>query len=49
VGAFGTTGQRCTATSRILLQKGIAERFTTELSPARRSLLSAMGSKLRSK
>ena len=23
-GAFGTTGQRCTATSRILLQKGIA-------------------------
>jgi aldehyde dehydrogenase (NAD+) len=27
-GAFGTTGQRCTATSRILLQKGIAERFT---------------------
>ncbi|HEU5350256.1 MAG TPA: aldehyde dehydrogenase family protein [Terracidiphilus sp.] len=30
-GAFGTTGQRCTATSRILLQKGIAERFTAEL------------------
>jgi aldehyde dehydrogenase (NAD+) len=29
-GAFGTTGQRCTATSRILLQKGIAEKFTTE-------------------
>jgi aldehyde dehydrogenase (NAD+) len=29
-GAFGTTGQRCTATSRILLQKGIAERFTRE-------------------
>ena len=27
-GAFGTTGQRCTATSRILLQKGIARRFT---------------------
>jgi acyl-CoA reductase-like NAD-dependent aldehyde dehydrogenase len=27
-GAFGTTGQRCTATSRILLQRGIAERFT---------------------
>jgi len=26
-GAFGTTGQRCTATSRILLQKGIADRF----------------------
>jgi aldehyde dehydrogenase (NAD+) len=29
-GAFGTTGQRCTATSRILLQKGIAEEFTQE-------------------
>jgi acyl-CoA reductase-like NAD-dependent aldehyde dehydrogenase len=27
-GAFGTTGQRCTATSRILLQKGIADEFT---------------------
>ncbi len=27
-GAFGTTGQRCTATSRILLQKGIAAKFT---------------------
>src|ERR1700677_1605598 len=29
-GAFGTTGQRCTATSRILLQKGNAKKFTTE-------------------
>src|SRR5580692_10042838 len=29
-GAFGTTGQRCTATSRILLQKGIATKFTQE-------------------
>jgi aldehyde dehydrogenase (NAD+) len=29
-GAFGTTGQRCTATSRILLQKGIAGKFTAE-------------------
>jgi aldehyde dehydrogenase (NAD+) len=27
-GAFGTTGQRCTATSRILLQNGIAAEFT---------------------
>jgi aldehyde dehydrogenase (NAD+) len=27
-GAFGTTGQRCTATSRILLQKSIAAEFT---------------------
>src|SRR3954469_15745062 len=30
-GAFGTTGQRCTATSRILLQKGIAAEFTAKL------------------
>jgi acyl-CoA reductase-like NAD-dependent aldehyde dehydrogenase len=30
-GAFGTTGQRCTATSRILLQKGIAADFTAKL------------------
>ncbi len=30
-GAFGTTGQRCTATSRILLQKGIAKEFTERL------------------
>jgi alpha-ketoglutaric semialdehyde dehydrogenase len=29
-GSFGTTGQRCTATSRILLQKGIARKFTDE-------------------
>jgi aldehyde dehydrogenase (NAD+) len=29
-GGFGTTGQRCTATSRILLQEGIAGRFTAE-------------------
>jgi aldehyde dehydrogenase (NAD+) len=27
-GSFGTTGQRCTATSRILLEKGIAAEFT---------------------
>jgi len=30
-GAFGTTGQRCTATSRILLQKSIAAEFTQKL------------------
>jgi aldehyde dehydrogenase (NAD+) len=29
-GSFGTTGQRCTATSRILLQRGIAAKFTSE-------------------
>ncbi len=30
-GAFGTTGQRCTATSRILLQRGVAAEFTEKL------------------
>ena len=30
-GAFGTTGQRCTATSRILLHKKIARTFTQQL------------------
>jgi alpha-ketoglutaric semialdehyde dehydrogenase len=30
-GAFGTTGQRCTATSRILLHKSIAADFTNKL------------------
>jgi acyl-CoA reductase-like NAD-dependent aldehyde dehydrogenase len=30
-GAFGTTGQRCTATSRILLHKSIAADFTQKL------------------
>ena len=30
-GAFGTTGQRCTATSRILLHKSIAAEFTSKL------------------
>ncbi len=30
-GAFGTTGQRCTATSRILLHKKIARTFTERL------------------
>ena len=30
-GAFGTTGQRCTATSRLILQRGIHDRFLGEL------------------
>jgi aldehyde dehydrogenase (NAD+) len=30
-GAFGTTGQRCTATSRVILQKGIYRQFTEKL------------------
>jgi aldehyde dehydrogenase (NAD+) len=30
-GAFGTTGQRCTATSRVILQKGIYREFARRL------------------
>src|SRR5215472_2119209 len=30
-GAFGTTGQRCTATSRIIVQKGVYKKFVEEL------------------
>lgn len=30
-GAFGTTGQRCTATSRLILQSGIHDRFLERL------------------
>jgi aldehyde dehydrogenase (NAD+) len=37
-GAFGTTGQRCTATSRILLQRGIANAFTAKLVERARAL-----------
>jgi acyl-CoA reductase-like NAD-dependent aldehyde dehydrogenase len=37
-GSFGTTGQRCTATSRILLQKGIAAKFTKEFVARARNL-----------
>jgi len=37
-GAFGTTGQRCTATSRILVQKGIAKKFTDRLVERARKL-----------
>ncbi len=42
-GAFGTTGQRCTATSRILLQKGIAEKFTTEFVARAKALVVGAG------
>ncbi len=37
-GAFGTTGQRCTATSRILLQKGVAGEFTAKFVERARKL-----------
>ena len=34
-GAFGTTGQRCTATSRIIVQKGVYREFIEQLRSAR--------------
>ncbi len=37
-GAFGTTGQRCTATSRIIVQKSIAAEFTRRLVERARAL-----------
>jgi len=37
-GAFGTTGQRCTATSRIIVHRDVAERFTDELIERARDL-----------
>ncbi len=37
-GAFGTTGQRCTATSRLVLQSGIHDRFIGMLLERTRSL-----------
>src|SRR5579863_3472868 len=42
-GAFGTTGQRCTATSRILLQRGIATEFTEKLVARAKKLLVGNG------
>ncbi len=43
-GAFGTAGQRCTATSRIVLQKGIYKKFVDEL--VRRAKLLKIGNGL---
>ncbi|MFH2048646.1 MAG: aldehyde dehydrogenase family protein [bacterium] len=37
-GAFGTTGQRCTATSRIICQKGIYKKFVEALAKRAESL-----------
>ncbi len=37
-GSFGTTGQRCTATSRLILQKGIHDRFLGMLIDKARAL-----------
>jgi aldehyde dehydrogenase (NAD+) len=43
-GAFGTAGQRCTATSRIIVQKGVYRRFAEEL--AKRAQLLRIGNGL---
>lgn len=43
-GAFGTAGQRCTATSRIILQKGVYKQFVDEL--VRRAKLLKLGNGL---
>jgi aldehyde dehydrogenase (NAD+) len=43
-GAFGTAGQRCTATSRIILQKGVYQRFIDAL--VRRAQLLRLGNGL---
>ena len=37
-GAFGTTGQRCTATSRLILQSGIHDEFLSRLVQRARAL-----------
>ncbi|HEY7686506.1 MAG TPA: aldehyde dehydrogenase family protein, partial [Gemmatimonadales bacterium] len=37
-GAFGTTGQRCTATSRLILQRGIHDQFVDRLAERARAL-----------
>jgi len=42
-GAFGTTGQRCTATSRIILHRDIAEQFTDRLIERARRLRVGFG------
>ena len=42
-GAFGTTGQRCTATSRLLLQRRIHDRFLRRLGEAAESLVLGNG------
>ena len=38
-GAFGTTGQRCTATSRLILQEGIHDEFVAMLDKRARTLV----------
>ena len=38
-GAFGTTGQRCTATSRLVLQRGVHDEFVGRLAERARALV----------
>jgi aldehyde dehydrogenase (NAD+) len=47
-GAFGTTGQRCTATSRLLLHKKIHDKFLARLETAAASLMLGDGRKPKS-
>ncbi len=47
-GAFGTTGQRCTATSRLLLHRKIHDRFLRRLAEAAEKLVLGDGRKDRS-
>ena len=44
-GAFGTTGQRCTATSRLILQAGVHDRFLSMLEARVRKLVLGDGRK----
>ncbi|HZF67766.1 MAG TPA: aldehyde dehydrogenase family protein [Gemmatirosa sp.] len=44
-GAFGTTGQRCTATSRLVLQDGIHDEFVERLATRARKLVLGDGRK----
>jgi len=38
MGAFGSTGQRCTATSRVIVERGVTEAFTAKLVEKTRTL-----------
>lgn len=42
-GAFGSTGQRCTATSRVIVEEGVADRFVALLAERMGSLRSGNG------
>jgi aldehyde dehydrogenase (NAD+) len=44
-GAFGTTGQRCTATSRLILQSGIHDKFLSMLADRAKAMVLGDGRK----